>query len=236
MVKNEVLDKKVYIEETAQKVINSSDMINIASNISRYITSQLHDGSNRGDYYITKDTIFNTILDKLSPEVVNKRGKITKRLYKLMVKEGYKLYYEEWFKEEGNNYISSIINHINASSPTICDITDSLNWNSGEFGDSNSCYWKKSGCHGRNYIRLSMDDDSHHKAIREYSINAPKNGTGRGWLYDINDDLSSLVLYNTYGTLNNDVSSTAKKCKLLLENLTGLSYNIFHYAHNKVRY
>lgn len=131
---------------------------------------------------------FNYLPDDFNWQFVNRHGKITKRIAKLYKLRGYSL----------NAQLLSIIGQIARDysakeSDITYDLTQEFNWNSGDFGDSGSCFFG-----GRGQARSMMSDVNSY-AFRYYAPGT-LNGIGRFWIIPLTDETVSII--NIYGKWN----------------------------------
>jgi len=109
-------------------------------------------------------------------EMVNKSGKWVKRLANALKK-----HYDIKLSQEQKQHIGNLINGYGQKVESITvhvDITNSLNWDQGDYYDRNkggaaSCFW---GEYNSNLV--AMDNDSRFYALRFYENN---RGSGRCW-------------------------------------------------------
>jgi hypothetical protein len=103
--------------------------------------------------------------------------------------------------------IGSVIGlHTSKAEAYTFDITDSFDWEAGDFGDDGSCYWS---CHAGARPAMKKHGCT---AIRFYDENG--GGMGRAWLCDTED---GVVLFNSHGL---DAPLAAR----ILATYRGLSY------------
>jgi len=118
-------------------------------------------------------------------DLLNKDGKWVTRLASALKK-----YYDIKLSNEQKEHVGNLIANYGEKSESLvvtADITDDLNWNSGDYGDRGSCFWS-------DYItsRWAMDDDPRFYALRLYECG---QGVGRAWLCVEEDNL---LLFNSY--------------------------------------
>lgn len=101
-------------------------------------------------------------------------GTFPKRLSKWLHKE-----YGQSFTPEQLARIGTLAReHTSAERHTyFYDITDTIDWDDGDFGDSGSCYW------GSNRGARAMLDENHCLALRFFKDAEGDEGIGRCWLY-----------------------------------------------------
>jgi hypothetical protein len=133
-------------------------------------------------------------------EVVNKKGRILKR-------------FANWVKSEHGIKLSDSVlgiigdtlqRHLNSTEQTyFYDFTDTIDWDNGQFGKDDSCWW---GCYEESQdvyisnggwgIRFYQDDDQD-----------DDNGIGRTWIYPHN---GMLLGFNSYGVSRPQTSKVLK--------------------------
>lgn len=95
------------------------------------------------------------------------------------------------------------------------DIVDKIDWQSGDYGDSGSCYW---GC--RNAARELLTDAGG-LALRFYDADW-ENGYGRVWVWPTDD--GALVLFNAYGQIMPGKHNSLHASAALLSHVCGTRY------------
>lgn len=132
-------------------------------------------------------------LDSFRWEYVNRDGKISKRIRK---------HFKKTFDIKlPDNLISKIgqiaESHMSKPENIFFDITNCFNWNSGDFGDSGSCFW------GENKKAKELMQDNNFTAVRFY--HKPRNanyyhpeGYARCWIFN-NLPFDGMIIFNAYG-------------------------------------
>lgn len=147
--------------------------------------------------------VMRSFADNDSLEILNKKGRILKRFAKHWKDEtGIKL------SDSLQGVIGDKIQYfLNKSVNTFyADFTDVIDWNDGQFGKGDSCWW---GCY-------SDSRPTHTKnggwAIRFYDelpeYDAYEHGIGRTWIIPRD---GMLFCYNSYGVSRSDTSKTIKE-------------------------
>lgn len=92
----------------------------------------------------------------------------------------------------------------------IIDWTFSVDWKSGSFGDSGSCYWPTSGGYVQSMLRNGVG------AVRRYD--SRKRGNARAWMAVDQPSYGYVTVYNRYGQ-GADCLYFAKLLSMILEEL-----------------
>lgn len=128
-----------------------------------------------------------------------------------------------WLKREHGKKIDSLSlskignlakMHGNDGSQIIYDVTDRLDWNAGDFGDSGSCFW---GSYAQTRYHFQQ---SGFLAMRLYDENG--NGTSRSWVAPNLPEDGCYIMFNGYGrqlvvqarVLATDLGLSYKKIRL----------------------
>ena len=147
------------------------------------------------------------ITDNESSLLLTKNGKYAKRLKKLVKKVLDIKLSNDAVSEIGNianNYSQSMYVY-----PLCFVITDVFDWNAGEFGDWDSCYWTH-----HSSARDTLEDDCNSYALRAYSTETGY-GRGRAWMHELEN---YTVIFNGYGVLK------TVEFAMVYADITGLDY------------
>jgi hypothetical protein len=138
------------------------------------------------------------------------RGKFSKRVAQWLRKEHNCKLSVELKTEIGNLWQQNQV----APTTHYFDFTDSFNWQSGDFGDSGSCYW------GSNADARPALENAGGLAIRFYDDATGEDGIGRAWIIERK---FGIVVFNGYGDKDGEDYSTLEVAKILAH-AAGLSY------------
>ena len=218
--------KKFFTENlNTMGIIESSDPDNLTVQGIREIAYRSACFINENKLYsgsIYYDALLSAICSDLNYDfnVVNTHGKLIKRIGKL-IKQYYGVEITKYPHLVGS--LGDIIRDHTISNNVFWDITNQFNWESGDFGDSGSCYWT---C--RTKARDILEKTGAF-ALRTYCSNMHKNSNGRSrvWLYP-------LPQYNGYGLFNAYGGSLGEHATILDQILT--SHNIEHYIKENVQF
>lgn len=157
-------------------------------------------------------------------ELVNKAGKITKRLRNYVYKT-FDLTFPDVFWE----FLGGIIRGFacEPAKTVYWRITDNLLWVDGSFADSGSCVMSRGGSY-RDGLRMLIDSGSY--AIQFFSTDTPRfsrdgdrkyytNGIGRAWLTVRNE--GDFFIFNGYGTDVLNSYGSSSKCTDKIASILG---------------
>ncbi len=125
-----------------------------------------------------------------------------------------KYYYKQFQLKAPDSFLAHIGNIAREHSETEAhydfEFVDDFNWQSGDFGDDDSCFWG-----GRTQARKIMRENGT-IAIRFYQND---EGKARAWVYPQEDD-GTFIVFNGYGFLGNATLTIAK----VMSQFFGLRY------------
>lgn len=173
--------------------------------ISWQVRSALYCNQENGRYLYTSIDGYAVakLLDDWSP--VTKEGKLSKRLVKALEKR-----LDVKLAGGTVSKIGDIIAAHVVKDGVHFDITDTFDWNAGDFGDSGSCFW------GTNREARYILQDNGALALRFYNLDDDGyRGIGRCWMAQKSN---TWVLFNAYGP---SLENVAQRMKIMFPDYNG---------------
>lgn len=141
-------------------------------------------GNEREYFYIRMEDLITSV----GYELVNKSGKLNKRISSYM----YKTYGLKLSDKDVSELGNMIYKFTASEQSSLVDLTQDFDWDDGQFGHDGSCYW------GDYAESRDMIESANGFCLRYYESMEDDNGIGRTWIIPMSDN-QSIVIFNAYG-------------------------------------